>query len=190
MFFNKQIAEDIGAGNLYGMVDDGTWTIDKLFSLAITGSRDPDGDTKIKDDDIYGYITDKWMCYDTFIHACDIKITECDNNSTPVLIGLTERYIDAEKKISEFMNGSGVVRTKGDPNGDILTFGNGEAFFYPSSLGSAQSLRDMSDDFGILPYPKYDEAQERYITYIQCYTFVAPITSDEALAGCVIEALA
>ena len=193
MFFNKRIAEDIGAGDLYGMVDDGTWTIDKMFSLAITGSRDIDGDTKIKDGDIYGYITDKWMCYDAFVHACDIKISERDSSGTPVLLGLTERYIDAEKKISEFMNGSGIVRTKGDLNGDILTFGNGEAFFYPSSLGSAQSLRDMSDDFGILPYPKYNEAQERYITYNaigNSTAFVAPITSDEALVGCVIEALA
>ena len=119
------------------MVDDGTWTIDKMFSLAISGSRDLDGDTKIKDGDIYGYITDKWMCYDAFIHSCDIKITERDKNGTPILIGLTERYIDAEKKISEFMNGSGVVRTKGDQNGDLVTFGNGEAFFYPSALGGA-----------------------------------------------------
>ena len=91
MFFNKQIAEDIGAGDLYGMVDDGTWTIDKMFSLAITGSRDLDGDTKIKDGDIYGYITDKWMCYDAFIHSCDIKITERDKNGTPVLIGIRRR---------------------------------------------------------------------------------------------------
>ena len=60
------------------------------------------------------------------------------------------------------MNGSGVVRTKGDTNGDLVTFGNGEAFFYPSALGGAHSLRDMSDDFGILPYPKYDENQENY----------------------------
>ena len=193
MFFNKQIAEDIGAGDLYGMVDDGTWTIDKMFSLAINGSRDLDGDTKIKDGDIYGYITDKWMCYDAFIHSCDIKITERDKNGTPVLIGLTERYIDAEKKISEFMNGSGVVRTKGDTNGDLVTFGNGEAFFYPSALGGAHSLRDMSDDFGILPYPKYNEEQERYITYNaigNSTAFVAPVTADEALAGCIIEALA
>ena len=33
VLFNKQLAEDYSLGNLYQLVDDGSWTLDKLFSL-------------------------------------------------------------------------------------------------------------------------------------------------------------
>ncbi len=193
MLFNKKIAEETGAGDLYAVVNDGKWTLDKMFSLAISGARDLDGDTKIGEGDIYGYVTDRWMCYDAFIQSCDIKVTERDNDGLPKLVGLSERYIDAEKKISDFIYNSGAVKVSDGGSNDMTPFANGNAFFFPTAFDCTRQLRDMSDDFGILPYPKYDEAQKEYITYNaigNSTTFVAPVTADETLVGCVLEALA
>ena len=194
MFFNKQLAENIGAGDLYSMVDDGTWTIDKMFSLAISGALDIDGDTKIGEGDIYGYVSNDGMCVDAYIQACDIKITERGKDDIPQLTGLSERYINSVNKLRDFVYNSGAVWVEGFKDDKMLsTFGSGKALFYPNLLAMAHQLRDMSDDFGILPYPKYDKAQERYITYNaigNSTAFVAPITSDEELVGCILEALA
>ena len=43
-----------------------------------------------------------------------------------------------------------------------MPFMNGQGLFLTESIGEAHIMREMRDDFGILPYPKYDEAQESY----------------------------
>ena len=48
----------------------------------------------------------------------------------------------------------------------VYTFKNGHALFLGyGAQAIAFYLRDMNDDYGILPVPKYDEAQEEYITF-------------------------
>ena len=44
----------------------------------------------------------------------------------------------------------------------IDVFRDGRALFFPTYLSTTTSLRDMVDDYGILPNPKYDEKQENY----------------------------
>ena len=36
-------------------------------------------------------------------------------------------------------------------------------------MNNVPSMRDMTTDFGILPYPKYDENQTDYYTYVQTW---------------------
>lgn len=192
IYFNKKIADEFKIDDIYKMVNDGTWTLDKMFELAENSARDLNGNSKIDENDQYGYLTDEWMCYDAFIHACDIKITETGSDGYPKLIGLTERFVDAQKKISEFMNSSGVVGKKSGGDRRAM-FGDGKSLFLADSLHVAHILRAMSDDFGIVPYPKFDEAQDGYHTYNalgNSTVFVVPVTADETLAGCLLEALA
>ncbi|MBQ8578278.1 MAG: hypothetical protein IJ449_10005, partial [Clostridia bacterium] len=54
-----------------------------------------------------------------------------------------------------------------------------------------ESMRGMDTDFGIIPYPKYDEAQENYHTRV-CYYFpvVVPSTNaDTDMTGYLLEIL-
>ena len=61
------------------------------------------------------------------------------------------------------------------------------------NLGNINLFRDMADDFGIGPGPKYDEEQKTYGNYISNYvvtSFVCPVTAtDRAFIGACIEAL-
>ena len=59
-------------------------------------------------------------------------------------------------------------------------------------LGSAQGLRDMDDDFGVIPYPKFDENDE-YSTAINgaAPLVIIPVSvSDVNRTGAITEALA
>ena len=38
--------------------------------------------------------------------------------------------------------------------------------FYFGQLQSAEYLRDMKSDYGVIPTPKFDEAQEQYYSYV------------------------
>jgi len=45
-------------------------------------------------------------------------------------------------------------------------FINGQAMFYDASLLLADRLRDMNDEFGIIPMPKFDESQKEYRSFV------------------------
>ena len=60
-------------------------------------------------------------------------------------------------------------------------------------VGEAANLRDSEVDFGIIPYPKWDEAQDGYYTHVDamngmlCFPINAP---DYERTGIIVEALA
>ncbi|MHB1153011.1 MAG: hypothetical protein ACYCWE_18270 [Eubacteriales bacterium] len=59
-------------------------------------------------------------------------------------------------------NGSYIPTDYGEP---ITVFKESGAMFTTTWLGNAFStFRDMEDDYGILPYPKFDDNQEIYMT--------------------------
>jgi hypothetical protein len=70
-------------------------------------------------------------------------------------------------------------------------FTEGRLMFISSGLGSAQSYRNMDDEFGILPYPKYDST-DSYATISDGSSplLIIPITvKDYERTGAITEAL-
>ena len=64
--------------------------------------------------------------------------------------------------------------------------------FYAHFMYTATELRDMEDDFGILPFPKKDEKQEKYITGLRdtFVGFCVPTgNKDPEFVGTIMEAL-
>ncbi|NLB15992.1 MAG: hypothetical protein GX827_04195 [Clostridiales bacterium] len=56
-----------------------------------------------------------------------------------------------------------------------------------------QNLRDMDEDFGIIPWPKYDETIDNYYANVDagCNLFIVPVTNpDPEKASVILEALA
>ena len=61
-------------------------------------------------------------------------------------------------------------------------FINGEMIFWTEALSSAGNFLDMKDDYGLLPFPKFDEKQEKYRTsQVDNYNAVAIPGGIEAL---------
>ncbi|MCL2160158.1 MAG: hypothetical protein FWH48_12185, partial [Oscillospiraceae bacterium] len=58
VFFNKQLAADYQLENLYDVVRDNRWTIDKYYSLAKGLSRDLNNDGKMDFNDFWGNATE------------------------------------------------------------------------------------------------------------------------------------
>ena len=87
---------------------------------------------------------------------------------------------------------------KGSDPGAQAMFTNGRTFFFLRGLNTIMdnSMREMKMDFGILPYPKYDEEQEEYISFIHnssaavCVPVSADLERVNNEVSAVIEALA
>lgn len=82
-----------------------------------------------------------------------------------------------------------------EDNADVIktAFKSGRLTFYPALLKEGNNLRDMEDDFGIIPNPKFDETMETYITGVDAGTglIVVPTTAgDPERTSTILEALA
>ncbi len=191
LYFNKVLADSLGVNNFYKDVNNGVWTLDKLIEVAKSTTVDADGNGTFDEKDQYGYVSDKSILLDPFFTSCGVQITDKDSDGLPVLLGLTDRYVEVQNRVNDFINNSSVVYTGSESKGNI--FRGSRALILPQAIRTSHTLRDMEDDFGIIPYPKLNEEQSNYRTHClitDCNGYAIPITADADMVGCVLEALA
>ena len=70
-------------------------------------------------------------------------------------------------------------------------FANHQSLFLDSTFFVIGKIRGMEADFGIIPYPKLDEAQKQYVSRVEYYfPTIVPINSDSLeITGVMLEAL-
>lgn len=200
LFFNKQIATDFGLNDIYEIVREGDWTIDKLEEYASKVAIDINGDGKMTIDDMYGYSTDSSNFITAFEAAFEADITVKDENGIPTLATGTEDFADKFTRVYNFINGHEYIyrsTNEGAYNNDLgrestRVFVENRALFQANLLGNAAALREMEADFGIIPYPKYNDAQKDYhtTTWDAYNLFCVPVTADLSYTGVVTENLA
>ena len=200
LFFNKIMWQNYGFEDPYAMVKNGRWTLDNMAQITKQVSQDVNGDGKYTIDDLYGYVTDTQNQVDAYIDAFDVPITKKDGSGMPQLVIQDAKFSEAFAKLYDFMNNN--VSTFAGPDQPTSTdiysvyrpvFQNQRALILAEYLGNSSQMRNYDFDFGILPYPKYDENQAKYQTMSQDgYTmFCIPSTvRNPEKVGAVIESLA
>lgn len=168
-YFNKQIAEDNGIDGLYDLVREGKWTVDKLSELCAGVYRDLNGNSEKDEEDMFGLATDYENVADAYYSAFQVRITDRGEDGMPRINTDIARMEEVVTKLSAlYDNNDGVYafRTHSSMTTNPLTemFVEDRALFYPDMLRSAISFRSMETDFGVLPYPKYEESQDKYFT--------------------------
>ncbi len=194
MYFNKDMLNNYSLEDPYAMVKEGTWTIDKLFGMVEIISSDLDGDGKMnKDTDQFGYIG-HYVPQRAFQTATEMKIFEFDADGNPSVATLAERDVGVYDKLNGWLMNRNLIYAVdvGDHKELSVIFENGRALFMLDFLYDTEYLRDMNDDFGIVPMPKADEEQQNYHTQIGTSTsmfFVPKTTASPDLTSKVCESL-
>ena len=198
MYFNKQLAEEYGIGNLYEMVNEGKWTIDQCLEMAKGKWKDNNNDDWPGSEDTYGYITDMTNTTDAWHANFDIQPTQTSADGTITFDIDVNKMTNILTKMVEFKRTNDCYTYKSsssdlmDENPLDITFKEGRALFYPATLEKASTFRGMNVDFGIIPCPMWDENQGGYYTSAQDGYSVACIPVDvKSLdkAGAVFEIL-
>ena len=201
--FNKALAEDLNLGNLYEMVKEGKWTIDVLMSAVEVASQDLNGDGVHDEFDQWGIEGEAFNTMALMMGA-GVKAFEKDENDMPVLAIGTEHYINTFQKAvaitgsPDYCLYAETYRSK--YSGDSLRsdcmdkcFAEGRALFNFAGMNRVTLFREMEADFGILPIPKWDEAQEDYynVVSLSCAALIGvPKTAgDLERTGVILEAL-
>jgi len=161
MFINLDIVENNSLDDPYQMVLNGTWTLDAATGMAATAVRDLDGDGKLGENDIAGTIVGIGS-YNVMINGCDQPLASKDEDGNVTLRYGSEGFINAAEKVAAHINDRSIgVYLNTDPWGEQL-FYEGNALLYSANLFAYNKMRDFESHFGIVPIPKYNEAQERY----------------------------
>lgn len=193
-FFNKKLFDTLKLDDIYSVVRDGKWTIDKLKEYIEVGQNDLDGDGELGADDQWGLMTHSGAGFG-FLHAANERGVDI-KDGIPFVSPVDDRMFDVITKIRSVFDMDGVMTN--DKLRDKLGFHAVEGFAAGKSLllieviGNAKTLRAMDADFGIIPFPKYEESQENYIAYFSPATNAFSIpktTKDLSRTATVIENL-
>lgn len=169
LYYNKKLADQYGFGNLYETVLNGQWTIDKLLELTKDTAQDINGSGALDDDDFYGIVGCRDSeAFDGFFAAFNIPTVSRGDDGVPTVtldVDIAGSAID--KLLELFYNNNGAwLKAKVEPSAN--KFYSGQSIFWITTLMAGEemraSLRDMTDDYGILPLPKLNEQQENYGT--------------------------
>ena len=165
LYFNKSMLENLGHNvvYLYQTALDGQWTLDQMLTLSNDAYSDLNGNGITDDGDQVGTLFTFLNALDSISFGLGLQLTTHDENHYPVLTGENEHNADVFLKMNTLVNESkSILCITGDPDFVMQYFREGHSLFMGGFLYHAEILRDMEDDFGILPYPKYDENQEDY----------------------------
>ncbi len=186
MLVNKNLYDEkYGDGaykELYKLAADGKWTFKEL-EKRVTGFGTDNGDGVRNEFDTYGLLTETANLY-MHVAASGEKVIDKDTDDLPLFALDNERVYNAmNDAVDLYLNSNDVlvgnleqyyIKYEGQgvyENTVIKAFKEGRGLFYMCSLIQLPYFRDMDDDFGILPIPKYDESQDRY------YHTMSPHTS-------------
>lgn len=193
LVFSKDQIIDNSLENPYDLVNSGTWTMDKMSEMMLTVTNDRDGNGEWNARDSYGYTSAIKMTLPSFWIGAGETAVALDENNIPTLSMGSERFYDVIQKIFAITYDTG-VRFRNEDNSDVPTdgiqlFQNDRALFMDCSLFYMTALRDMEADFGIIPYPKFDEAQENYCARVSYFmpSMLLSTNTDLPLVGAVLE---
>lgn len=151
-------------------------------------------------DDQYANLTQNENYNAMFLGSGEHLISK-DSDDMPVIsLGTNERCVGVLDSLIEIMmdkNFSYNYHTMASSLGNHLQttkmFEEGRGLFWVTNLQIVIRLRNLDADFGIVPVPKYDAAQEQYANVVwKVGSYVAvPITcTDQEFVSAILEAMA
>ena len=168
VYYNKKIAAEYKLPNLYDLVRNNQWTIDKLTEFSTLCTAELTGDDDLTTDDQVGFVGEATaMSY--FFNAAGQR-TIYNDGSTLTFSPITSNYIKAIESYSNLVCNSAVaLHDVNYPNSPITAFSEGRIAFLCDAVIKSPVLRNMDTDFGILPLPKLNESQDQYYTPVNYY---------------------
>ncbi len=192
IYFNKEMVADMAdLEDPYQLVLDQKWTFDVFSQMARTATKDINTDGVYDwENDSFGVAVHDDSDYSSFLTAFDQPIAAKNADGRLEVALNTEKTADIFDKFAE-MAKEHIFYPDASIEKNQITMDSGRLLFYFAPISAAEDLRDCEVDFGLLPYPKYDEAQEDYKSLDWGGLMCVPSTiNNSELVGAVIELLA
>ena len=189
--FNKNLVANLSLANPYELVEQNNWTYESVAALGKDVAQDINNDgayTMGEDMMVTGYSADQLPI---LLISGGNFLTTKDDEDIPQLTFYNERMVSAYETLASWLFNDELAKLSG---GSTDAFGTGKLLMVLCEMHCIPHLRNMEEDFGILPFPKYEAAQERYYHVINpnvaCAMLIPITVADPAQVGLVAEVLA
>ncbi len=163
IYFNKRLIEERGLEDPYTLLEENRWNWDTFGQMLSSDMQDVNSDGVFDDNDIYsitggldGGITAFYLANGLNMFRVndsgDVEYAMTDSNVIPTLTTLKNMFAAP----GTYYYGGG------DSSECTNKFINGETTFYINITTRAEALRDMSDDFGLVPIPMGPDVDSYY----------------------------
>ncbi|MCL2814219.1 MAG: hypothetical protein FWD23_06440 [Oscillospiraceae bacterium] len=185
LLFNKDLMGSLGLELPYGLVKEGKWTFDAMNDMIRGAASDLNGDGIMTAyEDRWGFAT-----YNDTFHALLVSgggaLAVKNDNDIPYMDFASEKNLAVLEKVMDLLynpdyvlnaqappkGGSGGDLSKGDEI-HVKGFEGNRILFMWTRMRFVEFFRGMEANFGIIPLPKYDEAQKDYRSVVNPYTGV------------------
>ncbi len=185
LLFNKDLYERNGGDvqALYDMALNGDWTFEEFKNIVTGFGSDANSDGKRDEFDIYGLLTESACLYNHFISSGSLIVDKNANDDPIFDLANGGGYAALTDAVNLYTNTNDVLVTdlqvyldKYGGTGDgyyepiCNAFKEGRGLFFMGALIHLPFFRDMKDDFGFLPVPKYNVADDRYYHNMGAHT--------------------
>lgn len=194
IFFNKDLMDEYQIEYPYDLVRNGTWTVDKFLEMAEIATNDLNGDGIMDENDLFGFCGYN-NSINPFFYGSELSYMTEGEDGKRVIDFPNEKAINLFDKFSAFCKSDNFCDASkaysSTPQLELemsRTFANNNHLMIGMKLEFITELRDMNSDFGVVPYPKYDEAQEDYhVSILRTFTVASiPLSASDYETGCLI----
>ncbi len=193
--FNKNLFREWNIEYPYGLVSGGEWSYDNFISIIKDTQRDLNGDSKIDiDNDLYSI--GGWQYEVGYNFHTSLGGNEVIKNSEGELeINiLNENSIKALQRTIDIFADYGGFYNNVEYGRDRKLFKSSRLLMLDARFMEIEALRDMEDDFGMLPHPRAEAGEAVYTQLVNsnvATVVVVPVTNqDLEMTGIILEALA
>ena len=164
IFYNKNLFSELyGTQNikLFDVVEKGEWTIDYMSEIVSNAWIDENSDGIVSDGDTVGFFANTaGGGMDAWIPAMGISITKMVDGY-PEITFYSEHTVAAFEKLRGLYNNNpGTLNASATATKFVV----GNQLFTMEYLNGGSKFRDMKDNYGVLPLPKFDAEQDDYYT--------------------------
>ena len=178
-------------------IDAGAWTYEDLYALRGMATQDLNGDGVFDMSDRYTFGTFDFrdLSNQLMVSMGEVTVEKNADDIPYVAIYDDERFVNVMQAIYDLCYSgpdslTGLLNLTDNFRMDN-PFIEGNVLVQFARFAQLSLYREMEDDFTILPMPKYDEAQESYMSRTYDATFyMIPTTQDDVeFSGAVLDAL-
>ncbi len=164
--FNRDMIDAKNMESPYDLVNEGTWTLDKFIEMASSVAQDVNHDARYtSEEDIFGVVTSEISKFNSFLTSCDQPVSKRGEDGRLELALNTEKTVKIIERFYDLQLTGGAIHIDMNEMRGVymdVIFGEGRALFALYDLSFLELLREHDVEYGIVPYPKFDEAQTEY----------------------------
>lgn len=174
---DRVLTDDTSAPNLIDVVNSGQWTLEYQKTLT-SKYYNNEGSSEKDEGDGFGLITTDYNGVDGYWSSCKISMLKKTSDNYYEYALDVDRLSSVVDQVISMFQAESTWCVPHDPSHETgvgewdainKLFVKGKSLMATVRLGAVESVefRNMSDEYTILPMPKYDTNQDKYYSYVQ-----------------------